>query len=93
MERLWLMEGDPDATGPVAWLNRRRRAKYPSAARAANSAHLEAARAARSATDGPRALIRQAERAYAVRNRISLREPCHPTWIGDRLAAAESPRS
>ncbi|MFJ8361770.1 hypothetical protein [Streptomyces sp. NPDC093984] len=90
VERLWLMEGDPDTIGPVAWLARRRRAKYRSAARAADSAHLAAARAARSDTAGRQALIRRAERAYGVRNRISLREPCHPTWIGDRLAAAEA---
>ncbi|GGM18009.1 hypothetical protein GCM10010129_72750 [Streptomyces fumigatiscleroticus] len=91
VERAWLVEGDPDATGPVGWLTRRRRARYRSAARAADSAHLAAARARRSAeTERRQALVRRAERAYAVRNRISLREPCRPTWIGDRLAAAEA---
>ncbi|MGV4986351.1 hypothetical protein ACVB8X_09320 [Streptomyces sp. NRAIS4] len=91
VERAWLIEGDPDATGPVAWLIRRRRARYRTAAHAAHGAHLAAARAGRSAgPDERQALIRRAERAYAVRNRISLREPCHPTWIGDRLAAAEA---
>lgn len=40
--------------------------------------------------DAPPAELLALTRLYETRNRIALTRPAHPTWMGDRLAAAES---
>lgn len=72
---LWTL---PARTAPLRWLTRRRRDRWQRA-----NTRVAAAIDAAMAGDGTGSI----GAAIAARDRVSLVEPTHPTWIGDRLTA------
>ncbi|MFV5996298.1 hypothetical protein ACNPQM_28835 [Streptomyces sp. NPDC056231] len=81
VERLWL------ATRPRR-LTARRRRRWDAAQERFDHALVEAARAER--TPEAEAAAARARELNARRNRISLVQPTHPFWLGDRIDAVDT---
>ncbi|WP_262698502.1 MULTISPECIES: hypothetical protein [Streptomyces] len=93
IEQLWLSNwAIPPAHWLTAWRRRRwheARARYKSALEDKyHSRFQQTSQASDAAVRRPP--TPEISRLNDARNRISLAEPCRPTWIGDRVAAAQS---
>ncbi|MER5922887.1 hypothetical protein [Streptomyces mirabilis] len=86
VERLWTGDWPPPVRPLGGRLTERRRGRW----RAAEDAYARVD--ARAVEQGPPldpGTVRELARLAAVRNRISLVEPAHPCWTGDRVRALD----
>lgn len=84
--RWWLL----DTNGPVSQrLVRRRIARWDRATRKLEAAVRTAGRAQLDGATDALDLVRAAERLSARRSRIALAKPTRPSWLADRIAAAD----
>jgi len=85
VDRMWLTEAANPLTRPLI---RRRLRRWETAQQRYRTALLAAGRAEIGGSGDP-ALVREAERRNAERNRIALAAPRRPFWLGDRIGAAD----